>query len=178
MLTIAVPPFSSVTITLEPLVVTTRASPLTVVSVARPLPAITRWTSAAASSLPDTTWAVRILVSVALFSGLSKVATVPAGSASNAALVGAKTVKGPGVFKVSTRPAALTAATNVVWSFELTALSMMSLLGSMAAPPTMTDGPPDIWLLVMPLLDMPPAQALSKTATLAAISSFFMKVSS
>jgi len=32
----------------------------------------------------------------------------------------------------------LTAATSVVWSFELTALSMMSLLASMGAPPTMT----------------------------------------
>ncbi|MNL50258.1 hypothetical protein D3C87_1732600 [compost metagenome] len=39
---------------------------------------------------------------------------------------------------VSTKPAALTAATNVVWSFEFTALSMMSLLASMGAPPTMT----------------------------------------
>jgi len=39
---------------------------------------------------------------------------------------------------VSTRPAAFTAATSVVWSFELTALSMMSLLGSMGAPPTIT----------------------------------------
>src|ERR1700675_2508766 len=55
---------------------------------------------------------------------------------SNAALVGAKTVNGPGPDSVSTRPAALTAATSVVWSFELTAFSMMFLLGYMGAPPT------------------------------------------
>ena len=75
---------------------------------------------------------------MALFSGLSSVSTVPAGSASNAALVGANTVNGPGPFSVSTRPAALTAATSVVWSLELTALSMMSLVGSIEAPPTIT----------------------------------------
>jgi hypothetical protein len=39
---------------------------------------------------------------------------------------------------VSTRPAALTAATRVVWSLELTALSMMSLLEYIGAPPTIT----------------------------------------
>jgi hypothetical protein len=32
----------------------------------------------------------------------------------------------------------LTAATSVVWSFELTALSTMSLLEYIGAPPTMT----------------------------------------
>ena len=37
---------------------------------------------------------------------------------------------------VSTRPAAFTAATSVVWSFELTALSTISLVGYIAAPPT------------------------------------------
>ncbi len=55
-----------------------------------------------------------MLVSVALFSGLTSVSTVPAGSAANASLVGAKTVNGPGLLSVSTRPAALTAATSVV----------------------------------------------------------------
>src|SRR5205085_6532558 len=59
-------------------------------------------------------------------------------SAANAALVGAKTVNGPGPFSVSTRPAALTAATSVVWSFEFTALSMMSLSLYIGAPPTVT----------------------------------------
>src|SRR5262245_33820815 len=53
------------------------------------------------------------------------------------ALVGANTVNGPLPLSVSTRPAALTAVTRVVLSAELTALSMMSLLGYMAAPPTM-----------------------------------------
>src|SRR5262245_9516257 len=54
------------------------------------------------------------LVNVLLFSGLSNVSTVPAGSLANAAFVGANTVKGPGLINVSTRPAALTAATSVV----------------------------------------------------------------
>src|ERR1700754_2882987 len=80
-------------------------------------------------------------VSIALFSGLTKVSTVPAGNLSKAALVGANTVNGPALDKVSTRPAALTAATRVVWSFELTAFSTMFLVGYMGAPPT---------ILVMP----------------------------
>ena len=57
---------------------------------------------------------------------------------SKAALVGAKTVKGPLPLSVSTSPAAFTAATRVVWSLELTAFSIMVLFGYMAAPPTMT----------------------------------------
>src|ERR1700684_147458 len=86
---------------------------------------------------------------MSLFSGWTSVWTVPAGSLSKASLVGAKTVKGPGPDRVSTRPAALTAATRVVWSFELTAFWTMVLVGYMAAPPTMgslgaaaTPGPP------------------------------------
>ena len=77
-----------------------------------------------------------MLVSVALFSGLTSVSTVPAGSCAKAALVGAKTVNGPLPDSVSTRPAALTAATSVVWSFELTALATIVLVGYIAAPPT------------------------------------------
>ena len=52
---------------------------------------------------------------------LSRLSTVPVGSFANGALVGANTVKGPGPCSVSTRPAAFTAATSVVWSFEFTA---------------------------------------------------------
>jgi hypothetical protein len=37
---------------------------------------------------------------------------------------------------VSTNPAAFTAATSVVWSAELTALSMMSFVGYIVCPPT------------------------------------------
>ena len=44
--------------------------------------------------------------SLALFSGLSSVSTVPAGSLANASSVGANTVNGPGPLSVSTRPAA------------------------------------------------------------------------
>jgi hypothetical protein len=43
---------------------------------------------------------------------LSKFATVPSGSLENAASVGANKVKGPVPFKISTKPAALTAATK------------------------------------------------------------------
>ena len=40
--------------------------------------------------------------------------TVPAGNFANASSVGANTVKGPALFKVSTKPAAVTAAANVL----------------------------------------------------------------
>ena len=53
-------------------------------------------------------------MSLALFSGFTNVSTVPAGSLANAELTGAKMVNGPGPLSVSTRPAAETAATNVV----------------------------------------------------------------
>src|SRR5262245_11654217 len=56
----------------------------------------------------------------------------------NAALVGANTVKGPGPCSVSTRPAAFTAATSVVWSFEFIAFWMMFFEGYIGAPPTVT----------------------------------------
>ncbi len=64
--------------------------------------------------------------------------TVPAGSFAKASLVGANTVNGPGDCSVSTRPAAFTAATSVVWSFELTAFWTMFLEGYIGAPPTVT----------------------------------------
>src|SRR5262249_20626294 len=60
------------------------------------------------------------------------------GSFANAALVGANTVNGPGLDSVSTRPAAFTAATSVVWSLEFTAFWMMFFEGYMGAPPTVT----------------------------------------
>src|ERR1700749_4166363 len=75
-------------------------------------------------------------VSLSLFSGLSSVSTVPAGSLLNASFVGANTVKGPGDSSVGTSPAAFTAATSVVWSFELTAFCTMVFDGYIAAPPT------------------------------------------
>src|SRR6185503_16953090 len=77
-----------------------------------------------------------MLVSIPLFSGFSSVSTVPAGSLSKAELTGANTVNGPLPFNVSTSPAAFTAATSVVWSAELTALSTMSFDLNIGAPPT------------------------------------------
>src|SRR5208283_2238375 len=62
--------------------------------------------------------------------------TVPAGNLAKASLVGANTVNGPALSRVSTSPAAFTAATSVVWSCELTAFSTMFLVGYIAAPPT------------------------------------------
>jgi len=47
-------------------------------------------------------------------------------------------LNGPGLTSGSTRPAAFTAATSVVWSFELTAFSTMFFEGNMGAPPTST----------------------------------------
>ena len=89
------------------------------------------------------------MVRVALFSGFTRVSTVPAGSLPNAALVGANTVNGPLLCSVSTRPAAFTAATSVVWSFELTAFSTMFFEGNIAAPPTITVFSPDISLFII-----------------------------
>src|SRR3954470_7931311 len=68
--------------------------------------------------------------------GLDRLSTVPFGSASKACLVGAHAVNGPAPDRVSTRPAAFTAATSVVWSFELTAFSTMVFEGYIGAPPT------------------------------------------
>lgn len=48
-----------------------------------------------AVQLPAATWAVGTLVNALLFSGCNSLSTVPPGRASKAALVGAKTVKGP-----------------------------------------------------------------------------------
>src|SRR5215210_901074 len=79
-----------------------------------------------------------MLVSVALFCGCTRVSTVPFGSLPNALLVGANTVNGPGPDSVSTSPAAFTAATSVVWSFEFTAFSTMVFDGHIGAPPTWT----------------------------------------
>src|SRR5271166_5911172 len=68
----------------------------------------------AAINLPGRTWYVSTATSFSLFSGLSRFSTVPAGSLAKASSVGAKTVKGPLPFKVSTSPAAFTAATRVL----------------------------------------------------------------
>ena len=46
-------------------------------------------------------------------------------------------MKGPSPARVSTRPAAFTAATNVVWSAEFTVFSTMFLSANISAPPTM-----------------------------------------
>ena len=136
MVTVAMPPVSSVRVTMSPLTSAVSLQPPRVsITCLPPSSLIIFWTSAAMALAP-TTWQVRILVSMSLFSGFSSVSTVPAGRASKAALVGANTVKGPSPCRVSTRPAACTAATSVVWSFEFTAFSTMFLSANIAAPPT------------------------------------------
>jgi hypothetical protein len=54
---------------------------------------------------------------------------VPAGSLVNASLVGAKTVKEPEPFSVSTITGGFQRSYQGCWSAELTALSMMSFVG-------------------------------------------------
>src|SRR5215468_9630776 len=78
-------------------------------------------------------------VSCGFMSGATSFSTVPLGSLANAALVGAKTVNGPGPARVSTRPAALTAVTSVVKFLALDAFSGMTFDDSMGAPPTITE---------------------------------------
>jgi len=51
---------------------------------------------------------------VPVFSGSSQEAKLPSGRGAKASLVGAKTVKGPGELKVSTKSSATTAATQVL----------------------------------------------------------------
>src|SRR6478609_2746783 len=118
--------FTPFTYTLPSRTTMSRGSPFTVFGVA-PLDL----TMSAAMTLPLTTWYVRIDVSFSL--SASSASIVPAGSFANAASVGAKTVNGPGPDRVSTRPAAFTAATSVLWSRELTAFWTMFRLGYMAA---------------------------------------------
>src|SRR5512147_2026468 len=75
-------------------------------------------------------------VSFCLFSGLSKVSMVPAGSLAKASSVGAKTVNGPAPLRVSTNPAACTAATKVLKRPSATAVSTISIgfgVGSVVA---------------------------------------------
>lgn len=57
---------------------------------------------------------VRIATSLSLFSGFSRLSTVPAGSALNASSVGAKTVMFSVVASASASPAALAAASSVL----------------------------------------------------------------
>src|SRR4249920_2440789 len=61
---------------------------------------------------PATTWYRRTFLRAA--GSLRRPSRVPAGSAANAASVGANTVKGPVPWSVSTRPAALTAVSKVL----------------------------------------------------------------
>jgi len=64
-------------------------------------------------TLPNTTWYSKIAVNCLMFSGLSKLARVPAGNFSKALLVGAKTVKGPAEESIPVSLAASRASTNV-----------------------------------------------------------------
>jgi hypothetical protein len=76
--------------------------------------------------VPDTTWYLRILDKVSLFSGLRSAVNTPSGSFLKALLLGANTVNGPLSESVSARPAALIAVTNVV--SELSELATPTIL--------------------------------------------------
>jgi hypothetical protein len=67
-----------------------------------------------------------MFASFAWFSGFTRFSTVPAGSFAKAASEGAKTVNGPLPFRVSVRPAAVTAATRVLNEPAAMAVSTMS----------------------------------------------------
>ena len=67
MVTLAVPPLSSITVTPAPAAVAVRLPPDTVLSTALPPPSITAFLSMAASILPATTWWVSTLVDVEVF---------------------------------------------------------------------------------------------------------------
>jgi hypothetical protein len=58
----------------------------------------------------------------------NKVVIVPGGNLAKASSVGANTVNGPGLFNVSTNPAAETAATKVLNASLLTAISTISAM--------------------------------------------------
>ena len=82
--------------------------------------AVLKVAAVAALTEPLTTWYFKISASNVLFSGFTSKLTVdPAGllkaksKAVKASLVGAKTVNGPVLDKVGTKPAAVTAATKV-----------------------------------------------------------------
>src|SRR5208283_437814 len=79
-----------------------------------------------AKSVPGTTWYVKMATSFSLFSGFSRSSTVLGGNFANASSVGAKTVKGPLPLRVSTRPAAWSAAARVLNEPAATAVSTMS----------------------------------------------------
>src|SRR5262249_7480669 len=114
-----------------------------------------------------------IFDSFALFSGFRRSSTVPWGNVLNAALVGAKTVKGPDPCSVSTRAAAFTAATSVVWSFEFIAFWMIFFEGYIGAPPTVTVCSL-IWTLVFAAVATTPtsAQMREQTVTVGGVESF------
>src|SRR5271157_2795576 len=93
-------------------------------------------TTSAARTLPGITWYLRMAISLSLFSGLRRLSTVPSGSLAKASSVGARTVNGPWPLSVSTRSAALTAATRVLNEPAPTAVSTMSFFSPTKAGTT------------------------------------------
>merc|ERR1712032_1448832 len=81
------------------------------------------------TATPDTTWYVRMSTSLSLFWGSNKLSSVALGSLANAALDGAKTVKGPLPCSAATRSPAFSAVTSVDRSLLPRASSTMFLLG-------------------------------------------------
>ena len=90
-------------------------------------------------TFPDATWYSSTSVRAVLL--LSKYFSSAAGSAAKASLVGANTVKGPLPAKVSTRPAACKAVTNVDKSEVFSAIPGM-VFGPMAVVVVVVSSPP------------------------------------
>merc|ERR1719225_2482927 len=90
-------------------------------------------TSPAIRAAPGTTWRRRTAVSASL--SASRPSKVALGILAKALLVGANTVKGPSPARVSTRPAAFTAAKRVERSGVAMASSAMFLVGAAALLP-------------------------------------------
>lgn len=86
-----------------------------------------------------TTWYVKICVSCALFSGFNRSFSFCGPSFSKAALVGAKTVSGPLLLSVCSRPAALTAFASVE-NWGLDAASSKTVLPDCAWADALLDG--------------------------------------
>merc|ERR1719440_1585386 len=86
------------------------------------------------TAAPDTTWYFRMPANSSTFSGFNNLPSSALGILPNAALVGAKTVKGPSPRRAETRLAAVRAVTSVDRSPVLCASSTMFFVGLIDGP--------------------------------------------
>jgi hypothetical protein len=79
-----------------------------------PLLSLIAFITSVAINFAEITWYVKIDVNASLFSGFNKVVAVPSCNLSNASFTGAKTVKGPSLFKVLTKVVKLSLEAAIV----------------------------------------------------------------